>query len=48
LNRLRFERGVRARHGRAMHETHDKPNGGLIAALFCAIIGMIVYAGFVY
>jgi hypothetical protein len=33
---------------RAMHETHDKPDGGLIAALFCAIIGLIVYAGFVY
>lgn len=31
-----------------MPETHDKPDSGLIAALFCAIIGLIVYAGLVY
>jgi hypothetical protein len=31
----------------AMHEAHDKPHSGLIAALFCAIIGLIVYAGLV-
>ena len=30
-----------------MHETNDSPRNVLVAALFCAIIGLIVYAGFV-
>lgn len=28
-----------------MHETHETPRNVLVAALFCAIIGIIVYAG---
>lgn len=29
-----------------MHETNDSPRNVLVAALFCAIIGIITYAGF--
>jgi hypothetical protein len=29
-------------------KSHDEPHRGLIAALFCAIVGLIVYAGLVY
>jgi hypothetical protein len=28
-----------------MHETHDSPRNVLVAVLFCAIIGIITYAG---
>ena len=28
-----------------MHETHDSPRNVLAAVLFCAIIGIITYAG---
>ena len=45
LNQLRFDRGCHARHGRAMLETTETPRNVLVAALFCAIIGIIVYAG---
>lgn len=33
---------------RAMHETHETPRNVLVAALFCAIIGIITYAGFMH
>jgi hypothetical protein len=29
-----------------MHEINETPRNVLVAALFCAIIGIIVYAGF--
>ena len=29
-----------------MPETHDRPRNVLVAALFCAIIAIITYAGF--
>jgi hypothetical protein len=45
LNQWRFDRRFRARHGRAMHEINETPRNVLVAALFCAIIGIIVYAG---
>jgi len=31
-----------------MHETHETPRSVLVAALFCAIIGIITYAGFMH
>lgn len=31
-----------------MLEGHEKPNRHLIAALFCAIVGLIIIAGFVH
>jgi hypothetical protein len=48
LNQLRFDRGCRAPHNSAMHEINESPapNAGLVAAVFCAIIGLIAYAGF--
>jgi hypothetical protein len=48
LNQLRFDRGCRAPHNSAMHEINETPtpNAGLVAAVFCAIIGLIAYAGF--
>ena len=30
-----------------MPDLRDKPNNGLIAAVFCAIVGLIFYAGWV-
>ena len=35
-------------HNKAAEKPHDNPNSGLIAALFCAIVGLIVYAGLVH
>ncbi len=29
-----------------MHEINETPRNVLVAALFCAIVGIIVYAGF--
>lgn len=29
-------------------KSYDKPNKGLIAAVFCAVIGLMAYAGFVF
>ena len=31
-----------------MHEAHDYPRSVLIAAVFCAIIGLIAYAGYLH
>jgi hypothetical protein len=33
-------------HSPAMHELNDTPRAELVAAVFCAIIGLITYAGF--
>jgi hypothetical protein len=48
LNQLRFDRDGRAPHNSAMREINETPtpNAGLVAAVFCAIIGLIAYAGF--
>lgn len=31
-----------------MPEPYETPNSGLIAVLFCAIVGLIVYAGLMH
>jgi hypothetical protein len=33
-------------HSPPMHELNDTPRADLVAAVFCAIIGLITYAGF--
>ena len=48
LNQLRFDRRFAAPHSRAMPETRETPRKVLVTALFCAIIGIITYAGFVH
>ncbi len=36
----------RGPHSSAMHELNDTPRADLVAAVFCALIGLIAYAGF--
>jgi len=46
LNQMRFDMRMRVSHGATMHEINDSPPRiDLVAIVFCAIIGLIVYAG---
>jgi hypothetical protein len=46
LIQLRFDRGTLAPHTRPMDEIDETTRNGLVAVVFCAIIGLIAYAGY--
>jgi len=48
LNQFRLVRGGDVPHGRAMDEVTKPPRNPLVIAVFCAIIVLIGYAGFMY
>jgi hypothetical protein len=45
LIQLRFDTRLSAPHSQPMDEINQNPRTVLIAAVFCAIIGLIAYAG---
>jgi hypothetical protein len=48
LNQMQFEAGGWLPHSRAMDELNQAPQFLLVAAVFCAIIGLIGYASFMH
>jgi len=48
LNQIGFAPGCGIPHGRVMDESNAAPNTLLVAAVFCAIIVLIAYAGFIH